>query len=147
MLIAFTDGAVRVSNPGVASSAWVLYKDGNLVHKQGRVLEGLQTNNVAEYSALLDFLKWAEANAVRNVVIHCDSMLVVEQTNQRWKCDKPELKSMMGLAYGLLVRGSHVLKHCKGHAGVVGNEAADALCNAVLDIHKEEYNGNKVKSV
>ena len=130
---AYTDGAVRVSNPGMASSAWVLYEDDLLAHKQGRVLDGSQSNNVAEYTALLDFLKWAEANAVCNVVIHCDSMLVVEQVNQRWNCDKPELKAMMTLAYGLLVRGSHVLKHVKGHAGNQGNEEADALCNALLD--------------
>jgi probable phosphoglycerate mutase len=110
-----------------------VYKDGKLFHKQGRVLEGLQTNNVAEYTALLDFLLWAENSGVRNAFISCDSKLVVEQVNQKWNCDKPELKAMMTLAYGLLVRGSHVLKHVKGHAGNQGNEEADALCNALLD--------------
>jgi len=140
VITVYTDGACRVSNPGLCSSAFVVYKDGKLFHKQGRVLERLQTNNVAEYTALLDFLLWAGNSDVRNAFISCDSKLVVEQVNQKWKCDKLELKPMMNLAYGLLVRGAHVLKHIKGHSGVQGNEEADALCNALLNSHqKEEY--------
>lgn len=145
--VAYVDGACRQGNPGLCSSAFVIYKDGALFHKQGRVLEGLQTNNVSEYTALLDFLKWAEINNVRNAMINCDSKLVVEQTNQRWNCDKPELKTMMSLAYGLMVRGAHVLKHVKGHSGVVGNEEVDALCNALLDKYQEENNDSTVKEV
>lgn len=60
-------------------------------------------------------------------------MLVVEQTNQRWVCDKPDLKKLMSLAYALLVRGGHALRHIDGHSGHQGNEEADALCNELLD--------------
>jgi ribonuclease HI len=133
LLTAFCDGACRLSNPGLCSSAFVVYKDGKLLHKQGRVLEGLQTNNIAEYTALLDFLLWAENLGIRNAFINCDSKLVVEQTNQRWNCDKAELKGKSQLAYGLLIRGAHTLRHIKGHAGNYGNEEADALCNELLD--------------
>lgn len=137
MINVYTDGACRLSNPGLCSSAFVVYKDGVIVYREGRVLEGLQTNNTAEYTALFDFLMWAEKNNVRNAIIHCDSALVVNQTNQQWACNKPELKKASTQAYGLIVRGAHVLKHIKGHDGNEGNEAADALCNVLLD----EYQG------
>lgn len=140
MIKAYTDGACRISNPGLCSAAFVVYGEENVHnHKQGRVLPGLNTNNIAEYTALIDLLQWADKNTVRNIVIHCDSKLVVEQVNRRWDCLKPELKGLCSLAYGLLVRGGHMLKHVKGHSGVVGNEAVDALCNELLD----EYQKNK----
>lgn len=136
---AYTDGACRVSNPGKCSSAFVIYKGPELLHKEGRVLEGLNSNNTAEYVALLDLLKWAEKNNIRNAFIHCDSALVVNQTNQQWACNKPDLKRFSTQAYGLLVRGAHVLKHVRGHGKNedesinAKNEEVDALCNALLD--------------
>lgn len=135
----FTDGACRVSNPGLCSAAFVVYKDDVFFHEQGRVLEGLRSNNESEYTALIDFLMWAESKALRNAMIYCDSALVVNQTNQVWECNKPELKTMSSLAYGLLVRGTHVLRHVKGHEGNVGNERADAQCNALLDKYQEDH--------
>ena len=140
---AYTDGACREGNPGLCSSSFVVYKGDVLVHEEGRVLEGKQTNNTAEYMALLDFLKWAEKNNVRNAFIHCDSMLVVNQTLQQWECNKPDLRKFSTQAYGLLIRGAHVLKHIKGHDGNVGNEEADALCNALLDKYQEEHFASK----
>jgi ribonuclease HI len=134
---AYTDGACRISNPGLCSSAFVVYKDNQIFYREGRVLEGMQTNNTAEYTALLDLLMWAEKENVRNLIIHCDSALVVNQTNQQWECNKPDLKKLSAQAYGMLIRGAHVLKHIKGHDGNEGNEAADALCNVLLD----EYQG------
>lgn len=134
---AYCDGACR-GNPGLCSVSFVVYKGEKLWHKQGRVLEGKHSNNEAEYVALLDLLKWADKNAVKNIAIYCDSTLIVYQVTQKWSCNKPELKPMCSLAYGLMVRGGHTLKHVKGHNGNVGNEAADALCNELLNKYKEE---------
>lgn len=139
----YTDGACRVSNPGLCSSAFVVYVNNTLDHQQGRVLEGLQTNNTAEYTALIDFLKWADANGVRNARIHCDSALVVNQTNQQWECNKPDLRKLSTQAYGLLVRGAHMLMQIKGHDRIEGNEKADKLCNELLDKYQEEHNAKR----
>jgi ribonuclease HI len=67
------------------------------------------------------------------VITFCDSKLVVEQVNQKWQVNSDELRPLMSKAYGLLVQGCHVLKHCKGHSGIQGNEKADELCNKELD--------------
>jgi len=138
MITAYTDGACRVSNPGLCSASFVVYKDNAKYHEQGRVLEGRHTNNESEYTALLDLLEWLYAQSIRNVVIHSDSKLVVNQTLHNWECNG-DLRPLMSKAYGLLVQGCHALKHIKGHEGNKGNERADELCNAMLDIHKEEY--------
>jgi ribonuclease HI len=141
MFKSYTDGAVRVSNPGVASCAWVLYDTYKPEWKleQGTFLGSPHSNNYAEYQGLLTLLQYLYEQRYRNVVIYCDSKLVVEQTNQRWEVNSEELRPLMSRAYGLLVQGTHVLKHIKGHEGEVGNERADELCNMVLDEHKEEY--------
>lgn len=142
LLTAYTDGACRISNPGLCSCAWVLY-DSSI---QGQELceakylgPEFHTNNFAEYMGLVMLLEYLYTHSFRNVIIHSDSELVVNQVNQSWQINDEKLRKMAAKAYGLLVQGSHVLKHVKGHDKNKGNERADALCNAMLDIHMEEY--------
>ena len=143
-LTAYTDGACRISNPGLCSCAWVLYWPNADVKEQGYYLgPELHTNNYAEYQGLLHLLEYLYVQSIRNVIIHCDSQLVVNQTLGNWDINQPDLKVLATKCYGLLVQGCHVLKHIKGHDGNIGNERADALCNAMLDIHMEEYNVTK----
>jgi ribonuclease HI len=139
MKTAYTDGAVRVSNPGVASCAWVLYDGEVEVKHNAYYLGDGRTNNYAEYQALIYLLVDLYNNNIRNVIIHSDSELVVNQVNQNWETKTTETKRDAAIAYGLLMKGCHVLKHVKGHDGNKGNERADELCNQCLDAHKEEY--------
>ena len=142
MITAYTDGACRGGNPGFCSCAWVLLDTKHPEQEiyQARYLgPARHTNNYAEYQGLILLLEYLyDCNGYRNVIIHSDSKLVINQVLHNWECNG-DLKPLMSKAYGLLVRGSHVLKHVKGHEGDKGNERADELCNAVLDIHKEEY--------
>jgi ribonuclease HI len=97
------------------------------------------TNNFAEYQGLILLLEYLYMDNIRNVIIHTDSEVVVNQTLGKCEVKQPDLKVLAAKCYGLLVRGCHVLKHIKGHDGNKGNERADELCNAILDAHKEEY--------
>jgi len=140
MIKAYTDGACRGGNPGFCSCAWVLVWPNNDVSKHGYYLgPERRTNNYAEYQGLIKLLEHLYTHSIRNVIIHCDSKLVVNQVNQKWEVNSDDLRPLMSKAYGLLVHGAHVLKHVKGHDGNKGNEIADKLCNEVLDEHKEEY--------
>ena len=139
---AYTDGACRGGNPGFTSCAWVLYDS----DKPGQEVTGgrylgpeRRTNNYAEYQSLILLLEWLYTQKIRNVIIHSDSELVVNQTLGKWEVKQPDLKVLATKCYGLLVQGCHVLKHIKGHDGNKGNVRADEICNAVLDLHKEEY--------
>jgi ribonuclease HI len=145
-LLAYTDGACRVSNPGVCSCAFVLYDSkmqGQEISQAKYLGPEFHTNNYAEYQGLILLLTYLYMHSFRNVVIHCDSELVVNQVNQKWEINQPDLKVLAMKCYGLLVQGCHVLKHIKGHDGNIGNERADAMCNAMLDIHMEEYYATK----
>lgn len=141
-LSAYVDGACRVSNPGFCACAFVMY-DSSIPNQEITQAKYLgperRTNNYAEYQSLILLLEWLYTQKIRNVIIHSDSELVVNQTLGNWVINKEELKGYAAKCYGLLVQGCHVLKHVKGHDGTAGNERADFLCNAVLDLHKEEY--------
>ena len=140
MIRAYTDGACRGGNPGFTSCAWVIYIGEDEVTFGGSYLgPERHTNNFAEYMGLIGLLEHLYTNNIRNVMIYSDSELVVNQTLGKWDINQPDLKVLATKCYGLLVQGCHVLKHIKGHDGNLGNERADALCNAILDMHKEEY--------
>jgi ribonuclease HI len=140
MIEAYTDGACRGGNPGFCSCAWILY-NGNTPGRYNGYYLGPErhTNNYAEYMGLITLLEVLCHNHIRNVIIHCDSLLVVNQVNDVWDVNEQALIPLWVKAYGLLIHGCHVLKHVKGHDGNPGNEAVDRLCNDVLDQHKEDY--------
>jgi ribonuclease HI len=141
--VAYVDGACRVSNPGLAASSWVLYDVNNAgeqyeIETWAVVHPGLNTNNFAEYMALLGLLLWAEKASVERILIYSDSKLVVEQVNQRWGV-AAHLKNMANMGIVMLIRGKHELRHMRGHDKDPrvelheGNNRADELCNEVLD--------------
>ena len=131
--IGYCDGACR-GNPGQTSAAWAVYIDGELEY-WGKQWLGPEphTNNYAEYWGLILLLEWATKFNVTNMTIYSDSMLVVNQVNEKWKVKHNDLKPLQSKATGLLIRGRHRLVHVDGHAGNEGNEFVDKLCNLVLD--------------
>lgn len=141
MKTAYTDGACRGGNPGICSCAWVLYESGKLVISDSHYLgPERHTNNYAEYQGLILLLKYLYQNNIRNVIIHSDSELVVNQTLGKWATNLESTHLFAAQAYGLLIQGCHMLKHVKGHDECIGNIRADQICNQVLDQHMEEYN-------
>jgi ribonuclease HI len=102
-----------------------------------RLASSAASHTVSEYTALIDLLEWAASVSIKGMVIRCDSLLVVNQTNCVWGV-KIGLAGLCAKAFGLLTRGEHTLLHVKGHNGNMGNEAVDALCNEYLDEFQEK---------
>jgi ribonuclease H / adenosylcobalamin/alpha-ribazole phosphatase len=131
------DGAAR-GNPGPASSGAVLVdadRPGALepaappVAVIARPL-GIQTNNVAEYTAVILALRAARSLGVAEVRLVLDSNLVVEQLHGRWRVRDAKLRPLWAEARDLLAgfgRWSAV------HEPRARNRAADALANLALD--------------
>ena len=68
----FADGACR-STKNLSSTAWVIYDPaGELVNLQGVCL-GPATNNVAEYSVVLELLDKAVNLGIFALLVHLDS--------------------------------------------------------------------------
>jgi ribonuclease HI len=136
-LIIRTDGAAR-GNPGPASAGAVLIDaaspgaddpDASPLAVVARPL-GVQTNNVAEYTALLLALREARRLQAESIDLRLDSLLIVEQLHGRWRVRDPKLRVLHGEARDLLAGFSGWSAR---HERRATNRAADALANLALD--------------
>jgi len=70
--IGFADGACR-STLNLSSATWAIYDPhGELIDLQGICL-GQTTNNITEYSTIIDLLSEAIALGIRELVVNLDS--------------------------------------------------------------------------
>jgi ribonuclease HI/glyoxylase-like metal-dependent hydrolase (beta-lactamase superfamily II) len=91
---------------------------------------GVQTNNYAEYTAVVLALEKAQALGAREVELVLDSKLAVEQLAGRWKVKHPGLRPLHARAQELLAGFD---RWAARHEPRAANHAADALANLALD--------------
>lgn len=132
-LIVYTDGASR-GNPGPASYGFTISDEGGkLLHKEGRYI-GKTTNNVAEYTAVLEALKHVKeefGNKLLGVEVFADSKLVAEQLSGRYKIKAKHLKPFIEEIHLLsLELGDVVFSYVPRSK----NTPADRLANLALDL-------------
>jgi ribonuclease HI len=127
--IANIDGASR-GNPGPAAYAVVIRDpQGQLVLELAKKF-GRDTNNVAEYYALLAALDYATSHGISALRIRSDSELLVRQMQGRYKVKSADLKPLHERA-SILARQ---LKYFAiEHVRREQNRDADALANVALD--------------
>ena len=125
----FTDGGAR-GNPGPAAAAFVLQQDdGTVLDARGDAI-GVQTNNVAEYTALLNGLRRAAELGVTEVEVVSDSELMVKQMRGEYRIKNAALRELAGEAARLARKLPAVsYRHVRRHE----NELADSLVNEALD--------------
>ncbi|HKS82925.1 MAG TPA: reverse transcriptase-like protein [Candidatus Acidoferrales bacterium] len=123
------DGASR-GNPGPASYAVILRDpSGKIILAFAKKL-GRDTNNVAEYYALLAALDYASSHGISSLRIRSDSELLVRQMQGRYKVKSPDLKPLHERASKLVRQLSYcVFEHVPREM----NHEADALANRALD--------------
>jgi len=126
----FTDGGAR-GNPGPAGIGVVLMDaDGVVVGEIGRGI-GRTTNNVAEYSAVIEGLKLALAQGFEEIDVFSDSKLVVMQLSGEWKIKNDLLRRLAVEARRLLNRFERAeLTHVPREQ----NTEADRLANQGMDL-------------
>jgi ribonuclease HI len=122
------DGAAR-GNPGPAAFAFVLRRPGQPVIEEARTI-GKATNNVAEYTALLNALERAAELGVTTLDVFSDSELLVKQMNGEYRVKHPDLQDLHREAQGLRKRFERVTL---AHVRRAENADADRLCNRALD--------------
>lgn len=142
--IIHTDGGAR-GNPGPAAIGVVVEKKSptgkNIpVHKWGRVI-GETTNNVAEYTAVVDALKWLIENRPADigggvqksirVRFFLDSTLVVNQLNGLFKVKDEKMRGLMFAVRQLEQELQADTEYCT--VPREQNSHADALVNSALD--------------
>jgi ribonuclease HI len=135
--IANIDGASR-GNPGPASYA-VILKDpsGKVIFQLGKKI-GRQTNNVAEYYALLAALDYAVLHGIKALRIRSDSDLLVQQMRGRYRVKSADLKPLHERAVKLVRQLDYfAIEHIPREM----NREADGLANQALDGGATRYEG------
>lgn len=99
-LYVFTDGGAK-RNPGPAGIGFVIKNSrGKILVEQGKFI-GETTNNVAEYMAVIEALKWIKADrglsqvSIADYKFFLDSKLVVGQLNGIFKVKNKSLRSLI----------------------------------------------------
>jgi probable phosphoglycerate mutase len=124
------DGGSR-GNPGPAGYGAVVR-----THPTGEILLerygslGVTTNNVAEYSGLIEGLSAAADLSATEVDVRMDSKLVIEQMSGRWQIKNPGLRPLAAKAAELVSRFERVSFEWIPRER---NKAADALANRAMD--------------
>jgi|SRR3989344_8604487 len=128
-LTIYTDGGAR-GNPGPAATGVVIKNaSGATVAGYGEYL-GKQTNNYAEYAALISGLKKAKELGAAEAECLLDSELVTKQMNRQYKVKEPTLQKLFIQAFNL---ASVFKKVSFRHIRREGNKEADRWVNKILD--------------
>ncbi len=123
------DGASK-GNPGPASIGIAFSKGKEIIHEISEFL-GNQTNNFAEYTALIRALEISLENDYHDIEIKSDSELVVKQINKTYKVKDAYIKELFDRASELIIK----LKSFKiAHIPREENLRADKLANNALNI-------------
>lgn len=126
----FTDGGSR-GNPGQAAIGCVLVDParGVTLEEHGECI-GVETNNVAEYRALIKGLELAKNYQPNRLICHLDSELVVKQLNGEYRVKMPTLQPLVDRIRELTLELPDVVFM---HIPRADNWRADELLNKALD--------------
>ena len=124
----YCDGASR-SNPGEASIGVSVTKEGNEIEFIAQKI-GIATNNVAEYKSLRAALMHCVENKITDACIFLDSLLVVQQVNEKFKVRSDNLKELNAQCKDLMSQINNLeIIHVRREK----NKRADELANIALD--------------
>ena len=129
--VGYADGASR-STRNLSSAAWAIFDpSGELVSFRG-VCIGRSTNNIAEYSALIELLSDTIAHGIRQLIVRLDSQLVILQLSGIYSVRNPAIYRMF-LRVKILEREFDSIQY--QHISRNLNTLTDSLANYVLDRH------------
>ena len=127
--IGFADGACR-STQNISSTAWVIYSPSDELVSMHGVSLGQTTNNIAEYSAVIELLSDSILFGIRSLIVRMDSELVVLQLNRVYTIRNPVLLRLF-LRVRLLehefdyIEYQHIPRHL--------NTLADAVASSMIN--------------
>ncbi|MFS8131072.1 MAG: ribonuclease HI family protein [Candidatus Dojkabacteria bacterium] len=133
MYTLFTDGGSR-GNPGKSACAYFIFKDNQLTDFGGDFL-GTGTNNNAEYMALINGLKLAIKNGIKELEVRMDSELAIKQIIGVYKVSTDTIRELHHEVKNLEKNFSNVSFK---HVPRAENKFADKLVNIILDTEENK---------
>lgn len=129
-IIIYCDGGSR-GNPGPAASAFVVTNNDKLFFKGSKFL-GIETNNVAEYTAVSIAVDWLINEKINSeIIFNLDSQLVERQLNGFYKIKNEKLKVLADQIKNKIKTSNLNIKFRWGYRS--DNTLADDLVNEELD--------------
>lgn len=127
-LLQFDGGANP--NPGPSSGAFVIYNsEKELLFEGGKYLS-YGTNNIGEYTGLLEGIKCCLENGIKSVEVEGDSKLVVQQVAGKWKVNHPHLQKLFEEIHQMIPKFNYFsIRHVYREQ----NQKADSLSDETLD--------------
>lgn len=99
-LVVYTDGGA-LNNPGPAASAFAIFRGGKMIASEAKSI-GTNTNNVAEYTALIIALEHVKKlmsepsfQPTSRVAVFSDSQLMVNQLNGLYKVKNSRMHELV----------------------------------------------------
>jgi ribonuclease HI len=123
------DGGSR-GNPGPSGCGAVIYYNNDEIWADHLFISEKQTNNYAEYMGLIIGLEQAFKMNIKELSIEGDSLLVINQLTNKYKCKSENLIDLNVKACKLSklfknITFNHILRH--------NNKRADELSNIAMD--------------
>jgi len=132
----FTDGGSR-GNPGQAAIGCVLEDPTvGVILREHYERIGIETNNVAEYRALIEGLKIARRYHPNRLVCHLDSELIVKQLKGEYRVKMHVFREFQE-EIGEIIQEIPSVEFV--HIPRADNHRADALVNRALDEHPSPH--------
>ena len=129
----YTDGASR-GNPGpCALGIQVFDSKQNLIYEESSYLEDQNTNNFAEYKAVIRAFELAVQNKIQELILFSDSELLVRQLQKKYKVKSPNIKTLFHECQSFL---KQIPQAKFQHIPREKNSGADTLANQALDDKK-----------
>ena len=130
----FCDGGSR-GNPGHAAFGYVILKDGAVIQREGGYI-GVETNNFAEYTAIVKALSWASQNLKgQEIHVYLDSQLAAAQLSGTYKVKNPKIREFV---FEIRILEANFAKVLYNHVPREKNKLADQMVNLALDKHLYE---------
>ncbi len=135
-IVVFTDGGSR-GNPGPAAlGVFIQTEDGKELASIGKRL-GETTNNVAEYSAIVEAFNWLLDNklklAIEEIHFYMDSQLAYSQLNGLYKIKNTQIREFIleirqkEAELGIPITYTHIPREQNKKADFMVNQALDNL--------------------
>ncbi len=130
-VVVYCDGGSR-GNPGPSALGVVIKTiKGEIIEEIGEYL-GIQTNNYAEYSAVIAAIDKLNELDVKEADFYLDSELAVRQLNGQYKVKNEGLKAL----HSKVLNSIGTMNISFTHVYREDNKEADAMVNQVLDSQK-----------
>lgn len=133
------DGASK-GNPGICGAGFLIYKDDKAIYKGYAVVSLKNTNNYAEYCAILLGIKKALELDIKSLTVEGDSNLVINQLNQKYEVRSENLKPLYEKIIETLIDLDEIIFE---HIYRTKNTEADRLANLAI---KKYYSIDKTNA-